>query len=163
MRDGVLNDLLIMMKNGNTTIVGDGVEHEEDELDKMQNIQPMLRGVTEIKLQPNTNGVFMAGTTIGVEPPLGQRNFDLVFMEIPQCKYESKGELLNVPEDSNFIISFSQLPQSKNIKIAISPEIGYTNGLYATITNAPFVLKMREPSTNSIWCVIKQWDLIQDL
>ena len=100
---------------------------------------------------------------VGVDPPFGQRNYDLVVMEIPQSQYEQGGELVPVSPENNFALSFDQLSKTKQVRLVVSPEIGYVKGMYATITNSPFLMRVREPSTNTVWCVVKPWDMLHDM
>ena len=75
------------------------------------------------------------------------------------------GELVPVPESANFIMRFSdKVVAEYQVRLVVAPEIGYVRaGPEAVLTNAPLLVRMRQPSTNVVWCAIKAWDMLNDL
>ena len=151
---GMLSQLERLVSPGNMAVMYGG--------DDDQHIEPRLDGVCEVLMQPDTNGVWMAGAEAYVVPPLGSRNYDLVITNIPQAfRWDRSGEeptLVPLPEDQNFLFDFSELPQEITPTLRCAASIGYVRGRSMVITNAPLVVRMRQPATNRVVVVVKPWD-----
>jgi len=157
MDTNVLGTIERLFRPGNTTIVMDGTSWENP---NGQHLQPRLNGISEITMTPGTNDIYLGGTEVDVEPPLGSRNYDLVLNELPELFTISNGVLTNnVPREC--ILSFANLeePRPAHVNLACESTIGYSEGLHIVVTNAPCLIRVREPSTNRLVCVVKPWSL----
>ena len=148
---GLFQHLERLVQPGNMTVVyGGGYD---------QVLEPRLGGVCEVELSKGTNDVYMAGATASLEPPLGSRNYDLVVTNIPQAYWwksvDGERTLVPVPEDKNFGLDFSELPGGIAPTLMCEPSVGYVNGRFLTLTNAPVVVKVRQPATNRVVVVAK--------
>ena len=154
MTGGMLSQLERLVSPGNMAVMYGG--------DDDQRIEPRLDGVCDVEMSKGTNEVFMAGAEVYIEPPLGSRNYDLVFTNIPQAyrweTVEGERSLVPVPEDHNFSFDFSELPQGITPTLRCAASIGYVRGVSIVITNAPLVVRMRQPATNRVVAVAKPWD-----
>jgi len=126
-------------------------------------VEPVLNGLSEITQAPASNGLWRAGSEVYVDPPLGVRNYDILIREIHQAVTVTNGVVSPVPESDNFNLSFEELVGRYDVKFAVSPSVGYASGSTVILTNAPCILKVREPSTNSVLAVVKPWSLLEDL
>ncbi len=96
-------------------------------------------------------------------PPMGSRNYDIVVREIPQFVGVTNGVEYALPPERNFLLSFAELFEPRQVEVWCDSSIGYTNGLMVVLTNAPCIVKVREPSTNRLYCVVKPWSIAADL
>ena len=157
----VIGQLERLLQPGNMTVVYG--------IPDVQIVEPRLDGVSELELSKGTNDVYMAGSEVGVVPPLGSRNYDVVVPEVPQAyRRERNGsgdmELLPVPPEENFILTFENIPADVSVRIRCDSTIGYVNGTRTVVvTNAPYITKVRQTATNRVVVVIKPWDEIADL
>jgi len=148
----ISNTLSRVIAPGNMTFVA-GVEE--------QTIEPMLNGVSEMNFEKRQGDeYFVSGGEAYVVPPLGSRNYSIIYKEIPRA-YNPNHEPL--PDNINCTMSFSELPKGINATLAVHPSIGYTNNLNVVVTNAPLIVKVRQPSTNSVLVVVKPWNIMEDL
>lgn len=154
---GMLSQLERLIRPGNMCIVYGG--------DDDQTIEPRLDGVCEVEISKGTNDVYMAGSEVYLEPPLGSRNFDLVVTNIPQAyrwmAVDGERTLVPVPENENFLLAFSELPAGIAPTLRCAPSVGYVNGSYVVLSNAPIVVKVRQTATNRIVVVAKPWDELE--
>ena len=134
-----------------------------------QVVEPRLDGLCEVEMsKAEGDERYMAGAETLVRPPLGSRNYDLVITNIPQAyrweKDESEGRYLApVPEDQNFLLSLEEIPSDMSQRLRCDPSIGYVNGNFMVLTNAPLVVKVRQPVTNRVVIVVKPWDEMLDI
>ena len=154
---GMFSQLERLIRPGNMCVVYGG--------DDDQTIEPRLDGVCEVEVSKGTNDVYMAGGEVYLEPPLGSRNFDLVVTNIPQAyrwmAVDGERTLVPVPENENFLLEFSELPAGIAPTLRCAPSVGYVNGRLLTLTNAPVVVKVRQPATNRVVVVAKPWDELE--
>ena len=92
-----------------------------------------------------------------MDPPLGTRNYDMVISEIPQAYGVTNGVPYPLDSQDNFMLSV-ELPISYKVKMAVDGSLGYTNGTTIVLTNSPCIIKVREPTTNLVYMVVKPWD-----
>ncbi len=131
---------------------------------KEEVIEPMLNSLSEVVWEKDENGVYSAGGEIGIEPPLGSRNYDILIHDIPAFVGVTNGVPYSMPPEENCIVDFAELlSQGYSVSCAVSPPCGWTNGRYAVLTNAPCVLKVREPSHRRVVVAIKPWNILEDL
>lgn len=160
MTGGVLDGIERAVKSGNTTAICNGLDVDTS---GHPVIEPRLDGISEVEIQPDTNGVYTCGTEVEVMPPMGSRNYDIVVREIPQFVGVTNGVEYALPPERNFLLSFAELFEPRQVEVWCDSSIGYTNGLMVVLTNAPCIVKVREPSTNRLYCVVKPWSLAVDL
>ena len=160
MAGGMLDGIERAVRPGNTTAICNGLDVDTS---GHPVIEPRLDGISEVEIQPDTNGVYAAGTEVEVMPPMGSRNFDIVLREIPQFVGVTNGVEYALPPENNFLLSFAELHEPRRVETWCDPSIGYTNGLMVVLTNAPCIVKVREPSTNRLYCVVKPWSVAADL
>lgn len=141
-------------KNGNMTIRGDGSEGQE--------IEPMVNGLSEILIEKPTNGIWQAGGECSVYPPLGigSRNYNIVIPEVPQAQGMTNGVPYDIAAENNFVLAVGDTLMGRKIMIDVSPSIGFKTGEYLiAVTNAPCIVKIREPSTNSFIMVVRPFKI----
>ena len=159
MAGGVMSELDRLVSPGNTLVVYGG-EWE-------QTVEPRLDGVCELEMSKGTNEVYMAGAEAFVAPPLGSRNYDIVVTNIPQAyrwdTVDEERKLVALPASQNCIIDFSEVPPGIRTRLRCDPSVGYVTGSSAVLTNAPLVIKVRQPATNRVVAVVKPWDEMLDL
>ena len=127
-----------------------------------QNLEPMLNGISEFQFA-YSNGVWVAGGEAGVEPPLDSRNYNLLIKEIPQAIAYTNGVPYQLPPEDNFIFRAGDNLLGRDLTIRCDPAVGIMQGDTGfALTNAPAIIKVREPSTNSLIIVAKPWN-IEDL
>jgi hypothetical protein len=127
-------------------------------------LEPVLNGLSEFTQLADSNGVWRAGSELAVDPPLGVRNYDLLVREIHQCVGKTNGVWYALSESDNFILTFDEIPPRYTVTFAVSPAVGYQSGSSSVVlTNAPCVIKVREPSTNSVIVAVKPWSILEDL
>lgn len=125
-----------------------------------QIIEPMLNGVSEFSFS-YSNGVWLAGGEAGIIPPLGSRNYNLLIKEIPQAIAYTNGVPYYLSPEDNFIFECGEELSRHNITMICSPEVGVmTHGKGFALTNSPAIIKVREPSSNSLIIVAKPWNPI---
>lgn len=139
-------------------------------------LEPRLDGVSEVTVVTNADGIYKAGNELSVVPPLGSRNYDIVISEIPQfVGFSNVVEVVdgvpvtnkveyNVDRVDNFCLTFSELMEPRDVRIRVDQRCGYKDGeLDVVLTNAPCIVKVREVSTNRLYCVVKPFDVMEDL
>jgi hypothetical protein len=159
---GVFSELGRMVMPGNMCAVYGGLWDQE--------VEPRLDGVCELEmLKAEGDEEYMAGTETYVNPPLGSRNYDLVITNIPQAYRWEKDEseagkhLVPVPEEQNLLLELSEIPPDISQKLRCDPSVGYVNGNFVVLTNAPLVIKIRQTATNRVVVVVKPWDEMLDI
>lgn len=144
-----------LYKNGNMAISGDGSDE--------QKIEPMVNGLSEVNFEYPEDGIWKAGGECGVVPPVGLRNYNVLITEIPQSQGMTNGVPYMLPPSENCLITFGENLFGKKLMLDISPSIGFKTGDYtAALTNAPCIIKVREPSTNRVIMVVRPFN-IEDL
>lgn len=123
-----------------------------------QIIEPMLNGISEFSFA-YSNGVWLAGGEAGIIPPLGSRNYNLLIKEIPQAIAYTNGVPYYLSPEDNFIFECGEELSHHNITMICNPEVGMmTHDKGFALTNAPAIIKVREPSSNSLIIVAKPWN-----
>lgn len=152
--DFVMSKAERIYKNGNMTIEGNGSEE--------QVLEPMVNGLSEILFDTPEDGIWRAGGECAMMPPLGSRNYNVLVMEIPQSQIKTNDIFTPLPPDRNFLICFSDDLVGANLKLMldVSPSVGFKVGDYmAALTNAPCIIKCREPSTNRVIITARPFNL----
>ena len=150
-----------MVRPGNMTALADGRELEDDDCWVMQ---PRLDGLSELLIAPSTDGVYWAGTELAVEPPLGSRNYDLLVADLPEFCTKTSGVtvyLADVTHENAMYVCLGILAAERPVSAWCDPFLGFYNptNYMITVTNAPFVVQLREPSTNRVYCAVKPWSM----
>jgi hypothetical protein len=144
-----------LYKNGNMTIHGNGSDEQE--------IEPMVNGLSEAVFEYPEDGIWKAGGECGVIPPMDSRNYNVLITEIPKAQGMTNGVPYSLPPSENFLITFGENLHNKKLMLDVSPSIGFKTGEYmAALTNAPCIIKVREPSTNRVIMVVRPFN-IEDL
>ena len=144
-----------LFRNGNMTISGNGYDE--------QVIEPMVNGLSEIIFEYPEDGIWKAGGECEVIPPMDSRNYNILITEIPQAVGITNGVPYMLPPQDNCLITFGENLSGKKLMLDISPTIGFKTGDYtAVLTNAPCIVKGREPSTNRVIMVVRPFN-IEDL
>lgn len=122
-----------------------------------QKIEPMVDGLSEL-LFVYSNGVWRAGAECEVVPPLGGRNYNILIQEIPQAVSYTNGVPYYLNPEDNFILTIDDALMGHNVTMRADASVGYTSGINSIVlTNAPCIVKVREPSTNRVIIVAKPW------
>ena len=127
-----------------------------------QTVEPMLNGISEFQFVCS-NGFWVAGGEAGVEPPMNSRNYNLLVKEIPQAIAYTNGIPYLLPPEDNLCFQVDDILMGRDLMIRCDPAVGVMQGDTGfALTNAPAIIKVREPSTNSLIIVAKPWN-IEDL
>lgn len=127
-------------------------------------VEPMLNSLSELVWEKDADGVYKAGGEVGIEPPMGSRNYDILISAIPGFVGMTNGVSYAVAPEENCIVNFDELLcRGYSVSCAVSPSSGWTNMQYAVLTNAPCVIKVREPFPGRVVVAIRPWNALQEL
>lgn len=124
-----------------------------------QSLEPMLNGISEFQFS-YSNGVWVAGCEAGVEPPLDSRNYNLLIKSIPQAVAYTNGVPYQLPPEDNMVFQVGDNLTGRDVTVWCDPSVGVMQGATGfALTNSPAIIKVREPSTNSLMIVAKPWNI----